>query len=112
MDHSAIIRVLQAQITIILKMKILLHYWPMLLSGTALAASDQTQLDGTGTPAHLKARETIVVKGQRVEQKLSDISGAITVITEEDLDRQIATELTDVFKNEPGISVTGSAGRP
>lgn len=93
-------------------MKILLHYWPMLLSGTALAASDQTQLDGTGTPAHLKARETIVVKGQRVEQKLSDISGAITVITEEDLDRQIATELTDVFKNEPGISVTGSAGRP
>ena len=38
MDHSAIIRALQAQITIILKMKILLHYWPMLLSGTALAA--------------------------------------------------------------------------
>ncbi|MGY3896470.1 TonB-dependent hemoglobin/transferrin/lactoferrin family receptor [Aeromonas enterica] len=93
-------------------MKTLLHYWPMLLSGTALAASDPAGIDETGIPPHLKARETIVVKGQRVEQKLSDISGSITVITEEDLERQIATELTDVFKNEPGVSVTGSAGRP
>lgn len=92
-------------------MKTLLHYWPMLLSGTALAAGDPAGIDTSGTTPP-KARETIVVKGQRVEQKLSDISGSITVITEEDLERQIATELTDVFKNEPGVSVTGSAGRP
>ncbi|MNG93493.1 Colicin I receptor precursor [compost metagenome] len=84
----------------------------MLLSGTALAASDPAGIDSTGINPTLKARETIVVKGQRIEQKLSDVSGSITVITEEDLDRQVATELTDVFKNEPGVSVTGSAGRP
>ncbi|WP_163148503.1 TonB-dependent hemoglobin/transferrin/lactoferrin family receptor [Aeromonas rivipollensis] len=88
-------------------MKTLLHYWPMLLSGTALAASDPA-----GTDPEPRAHETIVVKGQRIEQKLSDVSGSITVITEEELDRQVATELTDVFKNEPGVSVTGSAGRP
>ncbi|MDM5086667.1 TonB-dependent hemoglobin/transferrin/lactoferrin family receptor [Aeromonas rivipollensis] len=88
-------------------MKTLLHYWPMLLSGTALAASDPA-----GTVPEPRAHETIVVKGQRIEQKLSDVSGSITVITEEELDRQVATELTDVFKNEPGVSVTGSAGRP
>lgn len=88
-------------------MKTLLHYWPMLLSGTALAASDPA-----GTDPEPRAHETIVVKGQRIEQKLSDVSGSITVITEEDLERQVATELTDVFKNEPGVSVTGSAGRP
>ena len=88
-------------------MKTLLHYWPMLLSGTALAASDPA-----GTDPEPRAHETIVVKGQRTEQKLSDVSGSITVITEEELDRQVATELTDVFKNEPGVSVTGSAGRP
>ena len=87
-------------------MKTLLHYWPMLLSGTALAASDPA-----GTDPEPRAHETIVVKGQRIEQKLSDVSGSITVITEDDLDRQVATELTDVFKNEPGVSVTGSAGR-
>ncbi|NEX83619.1 TonB-dependent hemoglobin/transferrin/lactoferrin family receptor [Aeromonas rivipollensis] len=79
----------------------------MLLSGTALAASDPA-----GTDPEPRAHETIVVKGQRIEQKLSDVSGSITVITEEELDRQVATELTDVFKNEPGVSVTGSAGRP
>ncbi|MFM5781262.1 TonB-dependent hemoglobin/transferrin/lactoferrin family receptor [Aeromonas caviae] len=84
----------------------------MLLSGTALAASDPAGVDTTDMPPELKGRETIVVKGQRIEQKLSDVSGSITVITEEDLDRQVATELTDVFKNEPGVSVTGSAGRP
>lgn len=83
----------------------------MLLSGTALAAGDPAGIDTSGTTPP-KTRETIIVKGQRVEQKLSDISGSITVITEEDLERQIATELTDVFKNEPGVSVTGSAGRP
>lgn len=88
-------------------MKTLLHYWPMLLSGTALAASDPA-----GTDPESRTHETIVVKGQRIEQKLSDVSGSITVITEEELDRQVATELTDVFKNEPGVSVTGSAGRP
>jgi iron complex outermembrane recepter protein len=93
-------------------MKAPLHYWPMLLSGTALAASDPARVDSADISPSLKARETIVVKGQRIEQKLSDISGSITVITEEDLDRQVATELTDVFKNEPGVSVTGSAGRP
>ncbi len=79
----------------------------MLLSGTALAASDPA-----GTDPEPRAHETIVVKGQRIEQKLSDVSGSITVITQDDLDRQVATELTDVFKNEPGVSVTGSAGRP
>ncbi|WP_281705488.1 TonB-dependent hemoglobin/transferrin/lactoferrin family receptor [Aeromonas taiwanensis] len=93
-------------------MKNLLHYWPMLLSGTALAASDPASTDLAGHPPALREHETIVVKGQRIEQKLSDVAGSITVITEEDLERQVATELTDVFKNEPGVSVTGSAGRP
>ncbi|MGY3870192.1 TonB-dependent hemoglobin/transferrin/lactoferrin family receptor [Aeromonas crassostreae] len=91
-------------------MKPPVYYWPMLLSGTALAASEPGQI---GSPAPLpQVHETIMVKGQRIEQKLSDVSGSITVITEEELDRQVATELTDVFKNEPGVSVTGSAGRP
>ena len=42
-------------------MKTLLHYWPMLLSGTALAASDPA-----GTDPEPRAHETIVVKGQRI----------------------------------------------
>ena len=42
-------------------MKTLLHYWPMLLSGTALAASDPA-----GTDPEPRAHETIVVKGQLI----------------------------------------------
>jgi iron complex outermembrane receptor protein len=37
----------------------------MLLSGTALAASDPAGVDTTDMPPELKGRETIVVKGQR-----------------------------------------------
>ena len=74
-----------------------------------LPYSDPAGVDTTDMPPELKGRETIVVKGQRIEQKLSDVSGSITVITEEDLDRQVATGLTDVFKNEPGVSVTGTS---
>ncbi len=42
-------------------MKTLLHYWPMLLSGTALAAGDPAGIDTSGTTPP-KARETIVVR--------------------------------------------------
>lgn len=83
----------------------LLQAWPALLCASAGAAD---------LPPVEKARsdDTIIVTGQRVQQKLSDVSGSITVITQEELDRQVASELTHVFRKIPGVSVTGSAGRP
>ena len=83
----------------------LLQAWPALLCASAGAAD---------LPPVEKARsdDTIIVTGQRVQQKLSDVPGSITVITQEELDRQVASELTHVFRKIPGVSVTGSAGRP
>lgn len=50
--------------------------------------------------------------GNGYNRNISDVSGSITIITQEDLDRQIASELTRVFRKIPGVSVAGSAWRP
>ncbi|PKG37891.1 TonB-dependent hemoglobin/transferrin/lactoferrin family receptor [Psychromonas sp. Urea-02u-13] len=56
--------------------------------------------------------ETIVVTANKYEEDLSKTAGSVAVITGEDLDREGATELYDALNREPGVSVTGGAGRP
>ncbi|WP_404339766.1 TonB-dependent hemoglobin/transferrin/lactoferrin family receptor [Pseudoalteromonas mariniglutinosa] len=55
--------------------------------------------------------ERIVVSGSRFEQKLEDVTGSVTVITGEDIDRQLAVDLQGMFKYDPSISTTGSGGQ-
>ncbi len=50
----------------------------------------------------------IVVSGSRFEQKLEDVTGSVTVITEQDIERQLAVDLQTMFKYDPSISTTGS----
>lgn len=88
-------------------MKKLLQAWPALLCASAGAADLPPEGQGKA-----RSDDTIIVTGQRVQQKLSDVSGSISVITQEELDHQVASELTHVFRKIPGVSVTGSAGRP
>ena len=56
--------------------------------------------------------EVIKVIGTRLEKPLTEISGSAVVITAADIENLVATELSDLFRNEPGVSVTGSAGTP
>ncbi|MBL4816529.1 MAG: TonB-dependent receptor, partial [Shewanella sp.] len=56
--------------------------------------------------------EVIKVVGTRLEKPLTEISGSAVVITAADIESLVATELSDLFRNEPGVSVTGSAGTP
>ena len=55
--------------------------------------------------------EHIVVSGSRFEQKLDDVTGAVTVIGEEDIQKQLAVDLQTMFKYDPSISSTGSGGQ-
>ncbi|WP_043157134.1 TonB-dependent hemoglobin/transferrin/lactoferrin family receptor [Aeromonas diversa] len=82
-------------------MKPHLMAWSALFCCSTLAANSPQQRD-----------ETIIVTGQRVKQKLSELPGSLTVITDEEIERQVASELTHLFRSTPGVSVTGSAGRP
>ena len=56
--------------------------------------------------------EEVVITANKIEQPLSEVAGSVAVITGKDLEQKGATELYDAIKSEPGVSVTGGAGRP
>ncbi|GAB6263378.1 TonB-dependent hemoglobin/transferrin/lactoferrin family receptor [Photobacterium sp. R1] len=55
---------------------------------------------------------TVVVTATRIEQPLSETNGSVAVITQEEIEQEGATELYDALSHEPGVSVSGGAGRP
>jgi len=52
----------------------------------------------------------IVVVGSRVEQNIEDIAGSVSVMTSEDINEQMVTDMSQLFRYEPGVDVTGSNG--
>lgn len=54
--------------------------------------------------------ETIVVSGNKSEQNLGDVAGSISVMTNEDMQKQVVTDMNDLFKYEPGVTVVGGSG--
>ncbi|MEW7865555.1 TonB-dependent hemoglobin/transferrin/lactoferrin family receptor [Aeromonas diversa] len=57
-----------------------------------------------------KSDETMVVSGSRMAQKLEDVSGPITVITDKQIEEQGVTNAAELFRYEPGVSVKGGNG--
>jgi len=55
--------------------------------------------------------ETIVVVGNKTGQKLTDVAGSISVLTTEDIERNISTNMGDLFKYDPSVVVTGKQGK-
>ena len=56
--------------------------------------------------------EQLVVTGSRIEQKLEDVAGSVSVVTEAQIERQMVTDLRNMFKYDPSISATGSGAEP
>lgn len=54
--------------------------------------------------------EVIVVSGSRTEKPLKDVAGSISVITEEELEKQVVSDMSQLFKYDPSVQVSGSAG--
>ena len=52
--------------------------------------------------ADKKADEVMVVSGSRMEQKLEDVFGPIGVITSEQIEEQVVSNVADLFRYEPG----------
>ncbi|MCO7186999.1 MULTISPECIES: TonB-dependent hemoglobin/transferrin/lactoferrin family receptor [unclassified Pseudoalteromonas] len=57
-----------------------------------------------------KSDEVIVVSGSRVEQKLSDLAGSVSVVTEQALEEEVSIDLASAFRYQTGITTHGSAG--
>lgn len=75
-----------------------------LVSTTALA-------DETLPLASDDIEEVIVVTGSRIEEKLEDVAGAVSVIDAEDIDMQVTNSLSDLFRYDPSITATGQQGQ-
>ncbi len=54
--------------------------------------------------------EVVVISGTKTEKQLKDVSGSISVMTQEDLEKQAITDMSQLFKYDPSIQVSGSTG--
>ena len=77
------------------------------LSTSVTLAQDNNE---EGTEEEALELDTVVVVGGRVEQNLEDIAGSVSVMTSEDIDGQMVTDMSQLFRYEPGIDITGSNG--
>lgn len=55
--------------------------------------------------------DRIVVTATRTERALEDVPSTVTAIDRQEMDRQLVRDLKDLFRYEPGITVTSSVGR-
>lgn len=53
---------------------------------------------------------TVVVVGSRVEQSIEDVAGAVSVMTSDNIEDEMVTNMSQLFRYEPGVDVTGSSG--
>ena len=79
------------------------------LSASVVFAQDNNQTDEE-TDEESADLGKIVVVGSRVEQNIEDIAGSVSVMTSEDINEQMVTDMSQLFRYEPGVDVTGSNG--
>ncbi|MEW9797294.1 TonB-dependent hemoglobin/transferrin/lactoferrin family receptor [Alteromonas sp. CYL-A6] len=85
---------------------------PAMFTIATLATSVSTAVNARTTLAEPFDGEYVVVSGSRVEQKLKDVAGSVSVITEEAIERQLVASVADMFRYDPGIATTGSGSGP
>ncbi|WP_429124653.1 TonB-dependent hemoglobin/transferrin/lactoferrin family receptor [Aeromonas allosaccharophila] len=81
------------------------HHNVLSLVALAVAAGLSSQVFA----ATQKADEVVVVSGSRMEQKLEDVSGPISVITAKQIEEQVVTNVADLFRYEPGVTINGGS---
>jgi hemoglobin/transferrin/lactoferrin receptor protein len=67
-------------------------------------------MDPTGASEQLDRVEVIGV-ANRFERAIDQTAGSVSVISREEMERELAANLRDVLRYEPGVTVESSAGR-
>ena len=79
------------------------------LSSSVAFAQDNDEPDDEAEEESAKLGKIVVV-GSRVEQSIEDVAGSISVMTSKEIDEQMVTDMSQLFRYEPGIDITGSNG--
>ncbi|MCG7555840.1 TonB-dependent receptor [Pseudoalteromonas sp. Of11M-6] len=67
---------------------------------------------GYAANADSKSIEVIEIVANKAEKSLLELSGSAAVLSDDDIEQLVATQLSDLFKTEPGVAITGYSGRP
>ena len=70
-----------------------------------LAWPGMAQAETEDAPVKSSLREELVVTANRVEQKIDEVAGNVTVFTREDIDQSAARTLDDFLRQVPGFSL-------
>ena len=84
-----------------------------------VAAHDSTNLELDFSTAAVEL-DRVVVVGGRVEQSIEDVAGSISLMTGEDIENEMVSDMSQLFRYEPGIDIRarvtvlgeGARGRP
>ena len=57
------------------------------------------------------AVDTVTVVGTRTERTLDEVAATITVKEREDIEREMARDISDLIRFEPGVTVAGTGSR-
>ena len=78
------------------------------ISAFILCVSQAVAFAQTDDPIEL---EDISIIGTKTERLTDEIPASITVIKEDRLDKEIAWDISDLVRYEPGISLSGTGSR-
>lgn len=81
------------------------------ISPAALAEDEPADGDDKPAEAQMHIMQDVVVSATRVEQDVNDVAATITSITAQDIERQMPTDIKDLLRYEPGVSVRSTPNR-
>ncbi len=76
----------------------------------AIAASFIALPNAYAEEDNVEDLETIVISASRTEKQLKDVAGSISVVTAEDLENHVVSDMSQLFKYDPSVQVSGSVG--
>ncbi|MCC7266007.1 MAG: TonB-dependent receptor plug domain-containing protein, partial [Caulobacteraceae bacterium] len=80
-------------------------------SAAALVLAGAAQADDAAQLALVTTVDPLTVIGTRTEKPLSEVPATVSVITAEEIEDQLAADVKDLFRYEPGVSVRASPAR-
>jgi hemoglobin/transferrin/lactoferrin receptor protein len=78
---------------------------PVLCLSAPLAAQTLTQPDDAA------ALDAVIVTAARTAEAVGEVAATASAVTDEQIDRQLARDIRDLVRYEPGVSVSGDASR-
>lgn len=91
-----------------MKKRMILPIFAVSVSQIAVVAARAETLDADAGPDF--SLEDIVVSATRTEKKLVDVAASVSVLTREELEKNLSTDIRDMLRYEPGVEAT-NAGR-